>query len=136
MRVELSVDSDFEAPSAAKELNEEVKVVRTWLIGSELFGAPQLLVEEARPGPTPSELVPTGDVATEVQPPIAGDAEDANVVLVGPQPFLVLWANDCIARGESAERLSEVIATSERIAEAFGHKAPPPSVLGGGGRDP
>jgi hypothetical protein len=97
MRVELSVDADFEAPSAAKELTGEVKAVRTWLAGSELFGVPQLLVDEAQPGPTPSEPAPAVDEAEEVRASIGGDAEAAKVVRVCPLHPFAAWTNDCIA---------------------------------------
>lgn len=86
MRVELSVDADFETPSAATELKGEVKVVRTWLAGSELFGAPQLLVDGAQPGPTPSEPAPAVDEDPKAPSPVGGVVEDSTVVSVRCQP--------------------------------------------------
>jgi hypothetical protein len=50
MRVEMSIDEDFAAPTAAKGLSDEVKVVKDWLGASELFGPPGLLIE-----PPPSD---------------------------------------------------------------------------------
>jgi hypothetical protein len=58
MRVELSVSEDFEAPPAAKALDEEVTVVKGWLSPPELFGAPQMLTDE----PLPANVVPAPGV--------------------------------------------------------------------------
>jgi hypothetical protein len=91
MRVELSVDAEFETPLAAKELNGEVKVVKTWLAGSGLFGAPQLLVDGAQPGPTPSEPAPAVDEDLKVPSPVGGFVED--LIVVSP-----LYAPDSLHR--------------------------------------
>jgi hypothetical protein len=59
MRVEMSIDEDFAAPAASKGLGDEVKVVKGWLSASELFGAPQMLVEPAPSDAKASETVPS-----------------------------------------------------------------------------
>jgi hypothetical protein len=48
------VSEDFEAPPAAKALDEEVSVVKGWLSPPELFGATPLLAGE----PLPASAVP------------------------------------------------------------------------------
>jgi hypothetical protein len=42
----MSIDKDFSAPAAAKGLSEEVKAIKGWLGASELFGPPQMLLEQ------------------------------------------------------------------------------------------
>jgi hypothetical protein len=66
MCVELSVDAEFAAPPAAKGLHEEVKVVKAWLEGSELFGSPRILNEGPPPTDTPHEPSAPVDKAAEV----------------------------------------------------------------------
>jgi hypothetical protein len=59
MWVEWSVDEDFAIPPATKGLSKEVKVVKGWLGASELFGAPQMLVEEPLPVAAPLDIAPS-----------------------------------------------------------------------------
>jgi hypothetical protein len=86
MRVELSVSEDLEAPAAAKALNEEVKVVKGWLIPLELFGAPQMLTDE----PLPTTEVPTPEMPVGeqigVSVPVVGDV-GSNKLMVSQPPF-------------------------------------------------
>jgi hypothetical protein len=49
MQVELSVNDDFAIPPVAKPLGDEVRTVRGWLQGSELFGVPVILNQGVPP---------------------------------------------------------------------------------------
>jgi hypothetical protein len=61
MRVELSVNDDFTIPPVATPLGEEVRTVRGWLQGLELFGAPVIL----------KEGVPSADEVCSPSAPVA-----------------------------------------------------------------
>ena len=81
MRIEWSVDLELAVPLSARELSEEVKVVRGWLGSSELFGRPQILTEGSQPVAPVSNPEPQGVVA-ESESQSAGGAVGADMSLV------------------------------------------------------
>jgi hypothetical protein len=95
MGVELSVEADFATLPASTDLNKEVKAMKTWLAGSELFGAPQLLNDGPQPGLSPSEPLLAVKEATEKQAPIGAvlagdlccDKGNAEHIYIYPPPL-------------------------------------------------
>jgi hypothetical protein len=99
MRVKLSVNEEFAVPPAAKPLGEEVKIVKAWLQGSELFGVATILNEEGPPAEDKRLPIPPVDDVMEVSVTIgesekvgsdAGVNEEVVSVLFRCSRFLVL----------------------------------------------
>jgi hypothetical protein len=84
MQIELSVSEDFEAPAAAKALNEEVKVVKGWLSPSELFGVRQMLTDEPLPtNEVPAPGLPVGEQIGE-SVTVVGDVGSHELIVSRP----------------------------------------------------
>jgi hypothetical protein len=86
MHVELSVDAAFAAPPAVKGLHKEVKVVKAWLEGLELFGDPDILNEEVPLADAPPDLIPLVEKVAEVLGVIGEGVEVEHPVL--PSTFV------------------------------------------------
>jgi hypothetical protein len=89
MRVEMSIDEDFAAPTAAKGLSDEVKVVRDWLGPSDLFGPPGLLIELPVSDAKSSEAVPPA--VAEVVEEIVVQEDSGEVTPVVVSFFFSAW---------------------------------------------